>query len=284
MPSFSNTYEAVDWQIWPAGLNGWPEQRLVLDNWVPAMLMVGSAMVYLIVVFILAPRCKPRTPERRALCGRLRSSHNLALCAFSAFACIGTAVELWSTGELFDTTALLCTPVEGRWLRPLSVLFILSKAYEGVDTVFLVWLGKRPPQFLHLYHHSTTFWLFSLIVNFPGPEKLGLLLNGGVHWFMYAHYYSPWPKPIVPLITVLQIAQLAYCIYAYHISGPHCAAAASSAGELSPMFSSGAAEHRAEFLTPYAMVPVYLIFFLHFFAKRWLCPGKKKGGDKPKTL
>ena len=47
----------------------------------------------------------------------------------------------------------------------------------------LVWHGRRK-DFLHMYHHATTFALFLLVMNFPGAEKCGMLLNGAVHFIM----------------------------------------------------------------------------------------------------
>ena len=111
---------------------------------------------------------------------------------------------------------------------------------------FPVTLGSRPPEFLHKYHHATTFWLFCLVINLPGPEKFGLLLNGGVHTLMYAHYWRPFPKPLVPLITALQIAQLTTVTYAWYASPRVCPAAS---------FADAPRAHRLEVLTPYVMVP-----------------------------
>ena len=274
----SITYEKVDFQLLGPGLvAGWTaETRLVLSHWTPAYLMISSSVLYLLIVFVFAPATRPGANKQLiAATKQLRSLHNLVLCIFSTLTCGYTFYELSRTGELYDQTALLCTPNEGRMLRPLSIVFILSKAWEGLDTVFLVWLGKRPPQFLHVYHHATTFWLFCLVVNLPGPEKLGMLLNGFVHALMYSHYWRAWPTAIVPLITVLQIAQLAYCIYAYHITGRVCSAAAEAAGRDPPAFAIARTDHPLAYWTPYALVPVYLGFFLRFFAMRWLCPTAK---------
>ena len=68
-----------------------------------------------------------------------------------------------------------------------------------------------PPPSLAADHHATTFWLFCFVMNLPGPEKFGLLMNGGVHTLMYSHYWRQWPKAFVPLITGLQIMQLLPC-------------------------------------------------------------------------
>eukprot|EP00614_Pseudopedinella_elastica_P027814 CAMPEP_0172621952 /NCGR_PEP_ID=MMETSP1068-20121228/116839_1 /TAXON_ID=35684 /ORGANISM="Pseudopedinella elastica, Strain CCMP716" /LENGTH=241 /DNA_ID=CAMNT_0013429941 /DNA_START=7 /DNA_END=732 /DNA_ORIENTATION=- len=217
--------------------------------------------------FLLVPRILPSTkpadptPTGSSFLHSWRDVHNFTLFAYSACCFLGTAAALHASSQLWSWHALLCEPVEGTWLRPLSASFTLSKLVEWVDTAFIVWLGKSPPQFLHKYHHATTFWLFCFVMNMPGPEKLGLLLNGGVHTLMYSHYWRSWPKSLVPVITVLQIAQLATVTYAWTVSPAECPAAP---------FASGPKDYLPEFLTPYAMVPVFLYFFVVFFFKRFI--------------
>ena len=46
-------------------------------------------------------------------------------------------------------------------------------------------------------------------------------------------------------------------------------------------FATAPSEHLLEFLTPYAMVPVFLFEFVRFFARRWLCP-RSREEKKPK--
>ena len=279
MPVFDVIYSEADVELSPAGLGlGFPfprdAVRLRLSGFTPAAVMVSTAALYwfALVPFVF-PRLRPHNSDgnyARAL-KRWRSRHNLVLFLYSGACCGATAMALVSSRALFSWTRLLCEPVAGTWLRPLSVTFVISKLWEWGDTFFLVTLGSRPPEFLHKYHHATTFWLFCLVINLPGPEKFGLLLNGGVHTLMYAHYWRPFPKPLVPLITVLQIVQLATVTYAWHVSPHVCPAAA---------FADAPRAHRLEVLTPYLMVPVYLFFFVVFFVKRFLLPQKKRASPK----
>ena len=79
---------------------------------------------------------------------------------------------------------ILCSPVEGTYIRPLYwSSFVLSKVAEWIDTAFMIWVGRRPPQFIHLYHHATTFWLFVLIANFPGSQTWVYSQRYRVHGF-----------------------------------------------------------------------------------------------------
>jgi len=204
---------------------------------------------------------------------KARDIHNMLLFAFSAFSCFGTAYYLYTTGQMFpgdgriwDWNKICCTPVEGTILRPMSVAFSLSKIWEWGDTLFIIWLGSRQPIFLHKYHHATTFWLFCCVMNMPGPEKFGMLMNGGVHTMMYHHYWKRWPESIAWIITVLQMMQLAFVTYTWYLNPAECPAAS---------FTDAPTELRAEYLTPYFMVPVFLFFFMKFFVGRFMFPAKK---------
>ena len=158
-----------------------------------------------------------------------------------------------------------------------------SGACGWCGTFFLIKLGKRRfnpfsakgegTPFLHVYHHATTFWLFLLVTNFPVAEKTGLMFNGAVHTAMYAHYYllstkaklPKWYKALVPLITIGQIAQLALVTYLWHITPRTC-----------PAFASFPSDWPALFLSPYFFSPVYLFFFVVYFAQRWFVKAKPK--------
>lgn len=277
MRSFDVDYESADIEIVPAGLFGprIPESsiRLKLGSYTPAVIMVASFISY---YFILVPVVFPATKlyfDIEVL-KKWRSAHNLCLALYSGVCCFSTLAWLYVDGQLFDWHALLCTPVEGTWLRLLSVTFTLSKIVEWVDTAFIVWLGSSPPQFLHKYHHATTFWLFCFVMNLPGPEKFGLLMNGGVHTMMYSHYWKPWPKAVVPAITMLQIAQLATVTYAWTVSPGECPTA---------FWATAPKNATLAFITPYAMVPVFLYLFVVFFVKRFIIKEPKTpGGGKHK--
>jgi len=283
--SFDVTYKDVDFEIIPSKLislgggSFWPPReesiRLKLSNYVPAMILISSSIIYyFVLVPYVFPAMKPAPSEGSSAikrCKTMRDMHNLLLCLYSGTCCFSTAYYLYYVrdGQLFDWEALLCEPVEGTWLRPLSMTFTLSKLVEWIDTAFIIWLGRSPPAFLHKYHHATTFWLFCFVPNLPGPEKFGLLLNGFVHFLMYSHYYKSWPKPIVPMITVLQILQLSLVTYAWTVTPTVCP---------DSRFAKAASDHPIEFMTPYGMVPVFLYLFILFFVKRFILRKPKRQG------
>jgi hypothetical protein len=276
MTGFDVNYETVDIEVAPEHVfgQGSPAIRLQLSNYVPAAIMISSfVLYYFILVPIVFPATKPKGEAAIKFRGQLRDFHNFMLFVYSAICCISTAIYLYLDGQLFSWHALMCKPVAGTWLRVLSATFTLSKLVEWIDTAFLIWLGSKPPIFLHKYHHATTFWLFCFVMNFPGPEKFGMLLNGGVHMMMYSHYWRSWPKFLVPIITTLQIVQLATVTYAWTVTPGECPDAP---------FAKAPEESLMAFLTPYAMVPVFLYFFCVFFVKRFILPKPKKSDDKKK--
>ena len=64
-------------------------------------------------------------------------------------------------------------------------VFYLSKFYELLDTVFIV-LRKAPLRFLHFYHHSMTFFLCWVCLEYAIPVQwIATSLNAFVHIPMY---------------------------------------------------------------------------------------------------
>ena len=273
--TFDITHESVDIQLIPKEVFGtWPrdEIRLVFGNHLPICIMVSAFVIYwfLLVPFVF-PATRPKSERAIARAKVWKDWHNITMTLYSGICCFGTLYYLYSTGELFSWHAILCNPVEGTWLRVLSATFTISKIWEWFDTMFIVWLGKHPPQFLHKYHHATTFWLFCYVMNQPGAEKLGMLLNGFVHFLMYSHYYRKWPKAYVPIITILQIMQLTTVIYTWHAGPGEC-----------PRFANVKKEFPLQYNIPYTMVPVFLLLFVKFFVNRFLFKKPKKGKEEAK--
>jgi hypothetical protein len=283
-------YREADFQLVPAGNafgSDWPEQpiQLVLGSYVPAAILAGSFVLYWFILLpFVFPATRPTTDQGRKRVQTLRDVHNFTICMYSGAASFGTAYYLW-VNEQLDYESFMCTPVEDTWLRALSVSFTLSKVWEWADTAFIVWLGNRPPGFLHTYHHATTFWLFCFVMNQPGSEKIGMLLNGFVHFLMcapqprwlfcgrsplnskmcacapvlrlrrrYSHYFRSWPKPLVPLITILQIVQLFCCLWVFTVNHTACPDAT---------FSADPRAWSIEFISSYATVPVRMYACLH---------------------
>lgn len=73
----------------------------------------------------------------------------------------------------------------------------------------------------------------------------------------------------MPVITVLQITQLATVTYAWSVSPGECPTAT---------WASAPSDVTLAYLTPYAFVPVFLYLFVVFFVKRFIL--KKPKADK----
>ena len=205
-------------------------------------------------------------------------------------------------------------------------VFIVSKIVEWIDSAFIIWLkndearavlkaakgqsskqqiaassdesssarasttssststvtknasnNKTPAElsFLHGYHHMTTLFAFILVLNNSGAVKMGPLLNGFVHFLMYWHYASPLPRFIVPFITLSQIIQFFLVMYLWFVASTECSD-----------FAELVKNHPWEYRTPFLFTPVYLIFFVKYFFKRWVLPlifGSSNKNKKEKT-
>jgi hypothetical protein len=216
--------------------------------------------------------------------------------------------EIVSSGDWVFVTSLSNEAWRGLQCRPASQLmtitnavFIASKVIEWLDTAFIVWLkndnarailaeakgkplvvsspiAKATPRtsggdsdisFLHAYHHASTLLAFLLVTSLDGAIKTGPLLNGFVHFLMYAHFARPAPRALVPFITIAQILQFWFVIYLWIAAGATC-----------PSFAQFKADHPLEFATPFLFTPVFLFFFLRYFWRRWVAPKPPKAQQK----
>ena len=245
--------------------------RWQLDGYWPTVVLVTLAVwYYFYLVPIYFPSTKPQTPKEIARTHEWRNWHNASLFVYSAASCAAALSFMIEDGSFTSLDRMLCSGVQGTWMRPVSALFTLSKLWEWIDTAFLVWLGRSPPQFLHTYHHATTFWLFLFVMNLP-CEKCGVLLNGFVHTLMYHHYWKPWPKRFVPWITLCQILQLVTVTYLWTLSPFVCGTNVpwSDLHVLQLPWKWNRIDYWT-FVTPYAMVPVFLYYFVAYFVKRFV--------------
>lgn len=138
----------------------------------------------------------------------------------------------------------------------------LSRKTASVAAVTSADAGKAPAElnFLHLYHHATTFVLYLMMMNLPGMMKNGILLNSFVHTLMYLHYARPLPMPF--LITITQIVQLGFGTWIWYL-GFHPETGC-------PAHKNFIKNHWLDYLSPWSMAPVYLGFFIKFFIQRFI--------------
>ncbi|KAG5509405.1 hypothetical protein JKF63_06715 [Porcisia hertigi] len=145
--------------------------------------------------------------------------------------------------------------------------FMLSKIPEMLDTAFLVF-QKKPVIFLHWYHHVTVMlYCWHAWVSPTGSGLWFVCMNYGVHSIMYLYYfvsacgYGKMVRPLAPLITFLQIAQMVIgsliAVYVFYMNqfGGGCDCRSSNARLALMMYVS------------------YFVLFSNFFRNRYL---KKK--------
>mmetsp|Transcript_12863 Transcript_12863/g.24968 ORF Transcript_12863/g.24968 Transcript_12863/m.24968 type:complete len:273 (-) Transcript_12863:1264-2082(-) len=228
----------------------------------PMLVLAGSAVVYLGVLAI--------TYALRGFLGglmALRGVHNLSLCLFSGAVWIYTTYLMMQEGHFSSFQAAVCQPVKSPHFQAISFIFALSKIWEWFDTILLIIKGNKL-RFLHVLHHTTTFWLYAVDHVFLSSVKYAVAVNAFIHFVMYAHYYRPFPKQFRPMITQLQIIQFIFSviihtsIYAQYDCDPHVHT------------------HFWEYITPYLFVIPYLVLFLNFYIRQYVlrptAPKEKK--------
>jgi len=117
--------------------------------------------------------------------------------------------------------ALICNPHElaldtaSRGIASVLHVFYLTKVLDFADTVFMVVRGKwKQVTFLHVYHHTSIFLVYWLILNtaYDGDIYITVVLNGFIHFVMYFYYLVTTfnitvPKSVKVMVTNLQLIQ-----------------------------------------------------------------------------
>ena len=143
---------------------------------------------------------------------------NALLATFSMAGCSVIVPHLYQVLYAKGAHYTLCTHGKdwfmngtvGFWV----MLFLFSKFPEMIDTCFLV-IEKKPVIFLHWFHHATVamFCWHSYVNGIPAGFYF-MAMNYTIHSIMYTYYFlmcTPlrrFVRPIAPLITSLQIAQM----------------------------------------------------------------------------
>ncbi|CAF0996711.1 unnamed protein product [Adineta ricciae] len=224
----------------------------------------GSCLLYLLAITLIFPLFTSKlTPNFVRSFAKL---HHVLLFIYSLFASLAVLTHLIQSQETTNGYNFLCVPIPS-WLRIVTLTFTLSKIWEWLDTAILIWKGHSLKKigFLHIYHHATTVLLFLVCMNFPGGEKGSVFFNGLVHTLMYYHFAFRLPKFFRPVLTAIQIVQLITATYVWYIVPNVC-----------PKYRDFPAKHPLEFIIPFALVPVYCLFFFKFFIQHYLLPWFRK--------
>ncbi|CAB3405740.1 unnamed protein product [Caenorhabditis bovis] len=237
---------------------------------------IQAAVLYVVVVFGTKFIMRNREPFKLTVPLNI---WNFILAVFSIVGAIKMTPEFFSVLLNKGVSNSYCYVYDftkgenGYWVW----LFMASKLFELVDTVFLV-LRKRPLMFLHWYHHILTMiyaWYSHPLT--PGFNRYGIYLNFVVHAFMYSYYFLRSMKIRVPgfiaqAITSLQILQfiiscsvLAHLGYMINFQGAKC--------DFDP----------SVFKLAVFMDTTYLILFINFFLQSYVFRGGKDKYKKVKT-
>lgn len=190
---------------------GIPEWPIILA---PVWPFAGVCF-YLLVKDVLKRLCTSLgTTGKSQMFKQIALVHNLLLCSFSLW----SSWNVWSLTikhlQQYGMVHVYCN--DDLWNDGLAfwgMLFYISKYWELVDTMLLIW-KQRQPSFLQVYHHSVTiicaYWLQ---VSHSQVMFLFVGLNATVHTVMYAYYALTVLGVRVKgksLITVMQMIQ--FCV------------------------------------------------------------------------
>ncbi len=239
----------------------------ILPPWT-YIISLGSCLLYLFLITIIFPLFKSKFNNSFA------KIHYTLLFLYSLFAFLAAFIYIIQSQEIINWLDFACVPIP-LWLRAISITFTISKIWEWFDTAILISKGHSLSKigFLHIYHHSTTFLLFLCVMNLPGGEKCGVLMNGFVHTLMYYHFAYRLPKLLRPVITALQIIQLVSSTYIWHLVPDLC-----------PAYKDFPRQNFIEFLIPYVLVPAYCLLFLKFFIEQYLFTPTKRVKSSSSSL
>ncbi|KAK9240297.1 GNS1/SUR4 family-domain-containing protein [Lipomyces kononenkoae] len=201
--------------------------HILMDIRVP----VTVATLYATCVHILnrsrGQGAEPARFARTALFRWLVIAHNLFLCVYSAWTCLGMIFSLLRTVTEMSRTHSsgtssfwrgLCSLDEGIWghgLNYYGFLFYLSKFYEILDTVIILAKGKRS-SLLQTYHHGGAMISMWAGIRFASPPIwIFVVFNSLIHTLMYFYYVScglniKVPRAVKCALTTAQICQFVF--------------------------------------------------------------------------
>jgi len=183
-------------------VKNWP----LIESPLPMIYLVIGYLIFVIVGMKYMKNRKPMELKYPMIL------HNLLCALISAYMTIETIRQAYINNYSF-----VCNAVDysesGIGMAKILWLFFFSKSIEFMDTVFMILRGKlNQVTFLHVYHHSSIFFLWWIGVNWTagGDAYLSAAVNSFVHTVMYTYYLlaalkiQPWWKKY---LTQLQLAQ-----------------------------------------------------------------------------
>lgn len=198
------------------------------ENWTFSIYL---SILYVVVIFGIQAYMEKRKKYD------LRTSlvvWNAGLAAFSCFPAARGFSEVYYSVVNHGWKHSICNP--SCYFEPVGVwgyLFVMSKAYELGDTLFIV-LRKQPLIFLHWYHHITVMvYSWYTYAHYDAHGRWFCYINSSVHALMYTYYMFKALRIRVPrwinvTLTTIQTSQMAFGIlvnasaYWYLRNGEEC--------------------------------------------------------------
>ncbi|KPA77243.1 putative mitochondrial beta-ketoacyl-CoA synthase,beta-ketoacyl-coenzyme A [Leptomonas pyrrhocoris] len=165
-----------------------------------------------------------------------------------------------------------------------TAIFVVSKIFELVDTLWLVLQKKKTPPFLHWYHHVSVL-IFAWSSYSVGSSTMSVFaaMNICVHSIMYSYFalcacgVKKLLRPFAPFITALQIAQMVggsvLTFYSYAVNASAYNAGVTDIHQLPCAVSKSAARFGV------LMYVSYLYLFSQLFVNSYMkkpAPASKK--------
>ena len=219
----------------------------------------ATMVLYLVVVGLTWAIRPPHGTQTSSQFRTVRYAHNVALSLYSLAVAAATLWQTIVTAKPTSVQSFVCSAPNGWTYDVVITTWILSKMWEWIDTVLLVW-NHKSLRFVHVWHHMTTVMLFAVGTTDPRMSKVGPLFNGMIHFVMYWHYASPFPARMRPWITRFQIVQF--------LCGLGC-------GTYIGFGNCGGTIDVAGYLLCTAIVVSYLLLFINFYVQAY-CK-KRKG-------
>ncbi|PIA15471.1 hypothetical protein COEREDRAFT_93267 [Coemansia reversa NRRL 1564] len=182
---------------------------------------LAIATAYTVFVMRVNPQKSASSKLQRAQSStfkRLVIGHNIALGAFSLWILVSMCWGLMTNLRAYGWYEGICDLRFAMWndsLFRLSYYFYLSKYYEFVDTLIILYKGRRV-SVLQMYHHAgavITMWAGCYYI--AVPIAFFVITNSAIHTWMYA-FYALTAAGIRPpgkqLLTSSQILQFIFGI------------------------------------------------------------------------
>jgi len=246
--------------------------------------VISITIFYWVSVYGLTQFMKSRKPPHFK---PLFAIHN-ALLSFFSLILLTLLMEtiiptIWNRGFYFSICSEeMWAGGKGRRLELFYYINYLFKFYELIDTYFMV-LSKKNIEFLHIYHHTATYWLcFTQLNGNTSVQWFVISFNLFVHVVMYYYYARAamgaqiwWKK----YLTTLQIVQFVFdiCI-CYFCTTIHYG------GVYVPWLIGDVDCYGTPFaaIVGCGILTSYLLLFIQFFFHTYT-PKSREGTEKKKT-